>query len=53
MNRMVIFQWQGKVFAFITAQKLKFTIKDFFSKSDQIRRKLRFLYSVTCHIKQK
>ena len=28
-----------------TAQKLKFFIKDFFSKCDQIRMKLHFLYS--------
>ena len=26
---------------FVTAQKVKFSIKDFFSKCDQIRRKLR------------
>ena len=29
-----------------TAQKMKFSIKDFFSKCDQIRRKLHFLCSV-------
>ena len=28
-------------FLFSTAQKMKFSIKDFFSKCDQIRRKLR------------
>ena len=29
-----------------TAEKMKFSIKDFFSKCDQIRRKLHFLWSV-------
>ena len=27
-----------------TAQKMKFSIKDFFSKCEQIRRKLRFVH---------
>ena len=31
------------VHACYTAQKMKFSIKDFFSKYDQIRRKLRYL----------
>ena len=29
------------IFGYNTAQKLKYSIKDFFSKCDQIRRKLR------------
>ena len=36
--------WHPKIdtiYAWITAQKMKFSIKDFFSKCDQIRRKLR------------
>ena len=34
---------------YFTAQKMKFSIKDFFSKCDQIRRKLR----ICSHLKKK
>ena len=35
------FKTPFKFYAIITAQKMNFSIKDFFSKCDQIRRKLR------------
>ena len=37
-----IFEWSLTNFVRITAQKMKFSVKDFFSKCDQIRRKTSF-----------
>ena len=37
----IINQFKAILIRVITAQKMKFSIKDFFSKCDQIRRKLR------------
>ena len=41
MKSKYVYVWASRVKESYTAQKMKFSIKDFFSKCDQIRRKLR------------
>ena len=45
-------EYRNATLAWTTVQKIKFSIKDFFSKCDQIRRCLHFLCSELCWLKQ-